>query len=122
MSDTQNPPFAPFLPPNETPMIPMVEKPVANKPKRSGGSRKKKPELTQGAVQTAASAGPQQKRTRKPSTTKRAPKFDLQTILAATAGLKEADMTAFQKGLNLLLDVNKAGRGRVLAALGKVFA
>jgi hypothetical protein len=117
--------------------VPPVEQPPATPPaggkkKRSGGSRKKKSadvytEAAKTAAQIPASAQP-----RKPGKSralaapygkqKRAPKFDLQTILAATAGLKEADMPAFQKGLNLLMDVAKAGRVRVLAALGKVFS
>lgn len=100
-------PFTPFNP--ETPLQPEAP-PV--KPKRQ--SRKK--------VEDAISAQPRQRRTSKPKPAKRAPKFELQAILAATSGLKEADMKAFEAGLNLLMDTNKAGRARILEALGKVFA
>lgn len=123
MSDAQNPPFAPFQP---TAPVPPVEQPPSSTAKKPRSRKKKNIPLSSdpapGERMKQQTAKEVAKRTRKPSTTKRAPKFDLQTILAATVGLKEADMAAFQKGLNLLLDVNKAGRGRVLAALGKVFA
>lgn len=73
-------------------------------------------------VLVEAPAEKKKRKSRTPETEKRPPKFDLQTILKATSGLKDADMPAFQKGLELLLDENKAGRERLLAGWGKVFA
>lgn len=96
------------------------------KKKRKSGKKKKATGAAQVAVVAETSPAPakppRKPRTSKAPSAKRTPKFELQAILAATAGLKEADMPGFEKGLNLLLDVNAAGRARLLAAWAKVFS
>lgn len=110
MSDTTLPPFAPFQPLPTPP-----EKPVG-KTKRS----RKKPAVPQGSEPAQPEKRQRRKRAEKPA--KRAPRYDLQTILKVAAALKEADQPVFEKLLGVLSELPKAGRERVLKALGEVFA
>ena len=126
MTDTPLP-FAPFQPsPPIVPEKPAKDKSETAKQKAAREKREAKAATKPYPDQTdrLLAATPRQKRrsadTSKPN--KRAPKFDLQTILAAASTLKEADMSAFEKMIGLLQDAGKPGRDRLLAALGKVFA
>lgn len=103
--------------------------PVGKKKRKSGGKKKKAaapsaslPQIAGAPMPAPAAPAPKTRKPRTPKATKRAPKFELQAILAATAGLKEADMPGFEKGLNVLMDTNAVGRARLLAAWAKVFA
>ena len=50
-----------------------------------------------------------------------APKFDLQTTLAAAKLLNEDDFPMFEKLVIMFDEAGKPQRDRVLAAIGKVF-
>ena len=128
MTDTPLP-FAPFQP--SPPTQPVAEKPTkaksetakqkaAREKREAKAATKPYPDQTDRVL----AAAPRQKRrsTGTPKASKRAPKFDLQTILAAASTLKEADMPAFEKMIGMLQDAGKPGRDRLLAALGKVFS
>lgn len=128
MTDSPFPPFA--LPQNPSPPL-APEQPKEKKPRRVTKAK----ELSALAAGTAPvgvdhvgapefkEKPPRKKRgPNKPkASNQRAPKFDLQTILAATSMLKEADMPAFEKMIGLLQDAGKPGRARLLEALSKVF-
>ena len=133
MTDTPLP-FAPFQP--SPPTQPVAEKPAKAKSETAKSETAKQKAAREKREAKAATkpypdqtdrvlaAAPRQKRrsTGTPKASKRAPKFDLQTILAAASTLKESDMPAFEKMIGLLQDAGKPGRDRLLAALGKVFA
>lgn len=110
MVDMPNTPFVPFIPSPTT----APEQPKSAKPTGRRKTTAKAPEVP------PVAKPPRKKREVKPA--KRAPKFDLQTILAVASQLKEADMAAFEKMLGQCQDLGKASRTRVLAALGKVFS
>ena len=124
MTDTPLP-FAPFQP--SPPTVP--EKP-AETPKQKAAREKREKKAAAAekdhAREVAAAERPPSRQKRRstgtPKASKRAPKFDLQTILAAASTLKEADMSAFEKMIGMLQDAGKPGRDRLLAALGKVFS
>jgi hypothetical protein len=118
MSENTPSPFAPFMP---NPIG--AETPAAEKPAKAKG-RPKKIETTvipeTAMVQPAANKPPRKTREKKTLKT-HAPKFDLQTALAAFALLNEADHAMFEKLVIMLDDAGKPQRDRVLAAIGKVF-
>lgn len=132
MSETPPSPFTPFqLPAGSPPIVPEQPpaKPETAKQKASREKHEAKEAAQKDAAETTktpAKPEPRQKRTTTPRKTKtaktRAPKFDLQTILAAASSLKEADMPTFEKMIGMLQDAGKPARDRLLAALGKVFA
>lgn len=108
-------PFTPFSPLTQPSQTPEADAPPA-------GKRKKKASALP-APETPAPATP--KPARKPRAVKPlkpAPKFDLQTILRATAGMKEDDLGLFQKMVGDLQSINESQRTRVLEGLSKVFA
>lgn len=120
MSDTPFAPFAPFAPSTTTapgPITAAVEK--ARKPRKTKAVEQKKTAVVELATPPAEKPARKKRAANKPKTP--SPKFDLQTILAAAASLKDADMAAFEKLIGLLQDAGKPGRARLLAALGKVF-
>jgi len=108
MNETPQTPFAPFQP--SPPVQPETPQP-----------RQKRKAKAETPAQEPPAAQPRQKR-KKAAVKTRAPKFDLQTILAAASELKEADMPAFEKMIGMLQDAGKPGRARLLTALGKIFA
>ena len=117
MAETPSP-FAPFQPsPPTAPAQPA-------KPAKQARKKRAQPPAADVVRAEDTVKAPRQKRrsTGTPKVAKRAPKFDLQTILSAASSLKEADMPAFEKMIGLLQDAGKPGRERLLAALGKVFA
>ncbi|MFA5897736.1 MAG: hypothetical protein WC829_01355 [Hyphomicrobium sp.] len=119
MNDSPFPPFA--LPQNPSPPL-APEQPKAKKPRRVGKAKELAAPYAEALP--AAPEKPARKK-RGPNKAKapnqRTPKFDLQTILGAASTLKEADMPAFEKMIELLQDAGKPGRTRLLEALGKVF-
>lgn len=118
MTDVPHP-FAPFSP--SPPTVP--EQPKAEKPAKEKKPRGEK-QIVQTSVPTEAAMG---KPARKPRTTKpkvlkhHAPKFDLQTTLAAAQLLNEGDFSLFEKLVVMLDEAGKPARDRVLGALSKVF-
>lgn len=125
MNDTPFAPFAPFRPNpvgTETP----AKKSSKEKKPRKAKTTAEFPERPALAAPTATVEKPARKLratkvTIKSKVKAASPKFDLQTILAAAASLKDADMGTFEKLIGLLQDAGKPGRARLLAALGKVF-
>ena len=125
-------PFAPFTPPSQLP--PMFEAPTAApEPVKRKRGRPAKAKVTKAPkAPKAPKAAPAEKvgttKRRKPRSDKqapvapkKAPKFDLQTILRVAATLKEADQRMFERLLGELSAMPKASRARILAALHGVF-
>lgn len=132
MSDTTqaNPLFAPFQPEAQAP-VPFTAAPDVPPAKRA-----RKPRAT---VADAVSAGLRQsvrKAVGLPQKAKRKPRppkqptspeqprsvLDLQTILRGASGLKDEDFGAFDALLTMFDKMSKPQSGRILTALGKVFA
>lgn len=104
-------PFAPFQPspptqPAEIP--PKTKKELAAENKASKAAAKE-----QGAPAPAKT---------KTALKNHAPKFDLQTTLAAAATLNEGDFPMFEKLIVMLDEAGKPTRDRLLAAIEKIFA
>ena len=124
-------PFAPFTPPSQLP--PMFEAPTAApEPVKRKRGRPAKAKVTKASKMPAEKVGTAKRRkprsdkqapvaSRHSAATKRAPKFDLQTILRVAATLKEADQRMFERLLGELSAMPKASRARILAALHGVF-
>ena len=130
MNDTPTSPFAPFTPPSQP--LPMFEAPTATPEpvKRKRGRPAKSKAVKAPKAAPAEKAAKRRKprsdkqapvASRHSAATKRAPKFDLQTILRVAATLKEADQRMFERLLGELSAMPKASRGRILAALHGVF-
>lgn len=103
-------PFAPFQPsPTTAPALPAEtpEKPARQK-------RRTKAEM--------AGEAPAEKPAKKTPLKSHAPKFDLQTTLAAAATLNEGDFPMFEKLIVMLDEAGKPTRDRLLAAIEKIFA
>ena len=117
MSDQPAPPFPPFNPNASAP-------PPAAPPETPAPKRRKSGKKAAAAAQAPAEPAVPRQRRRKSGAPKgkRAPKFDLQTILAAASSLKESDMDAFQKMIGICQDLGKPARDRVLEAIGKIFS
>ena len=98
-------PFAPFQP-----SPPTAPEQVANTEKPARQKRRTKAEM-EGAAPVKT----------KPSLKAHAPKFDLQTTLAAAKLLNEDDFPMFEKLVIMFDEAGKPQRDRVLAAIGKVF-
>ncbi len=111
MADT---PFPPFMPPQASPPT-QPEQPAKQ-------TRKKKDQAPATDVVKAEDTVkvPRQKR-RSAGLKSHAPKFDLQTTLAAAQSLNESDFPVFEKLVIMLDEYGKPGRDRLLAAIGKVF-
>jgi hypothetical protein len=119
MTDTPSP-FAPFLP--GTPAT-QTELPAAEKPARKKRTPKTEEVVTGVAEQPNGDLKIVTKRQpRKASLKTQAPKFDLQTTLAAASTLNEADFPLFEKLVILLDEAGKPARDRVLEAVGKIFS
>lgn len=132
MPDPNEVPFTPFTPlsPPTAPVAPAAEKPKRERKKKIASKKKSKaaavpaPQAPVAQPVTPVAEKPKRKTRKLPDgvkPNKRAPKFELQTILKATAGMKEADMPLFQKMLDQLQGAGKPTRGRIMTALGKVF-
>ena len=106
-------PFAPFQP---GPAAPTAETPPAETAKQKAAREKRE-------AKAAAEAGAPkpEKAARKTGLKSHAPKFDLQTTLAAAKMLNEDDFALFEKLVNMLDEAGKPARDRVLAAASKVF-
>lgn len=110
MNDTPSP-FAPFQPsPTTAPTLPAEAAP--DKPARQ--KRRTKAEM--------AGEPTTEKPAKKASLKPHAPKFDLQTTLAAAATLNEGDFPMFEKLIIMLDEADKPTRDRLLAAVEKIFA
>ena len=124
MNDTPTSPFAPFTPPSQP--LPMFEaptaapEPVKRKRGRPAKAKVAKPTKAAPAEKIAKRRKPRSDK-QAPVAPKKAPKFDLQTILRVAATLKEADQRMFERLLGELSALPKASRGRILAALHGVF-
>ena len=116
MTDTS--PFAPFQPsPPTTPALPTEP---AEKPARA--KRRTKAEMAAEAGDVADIAQLPGKPAKKASLKSHAPKFDLQTTLAAAKMLSDDDFGLFERVVILFDEAGKPQRDRVLAAIGKVFS
>ena len=122
MTDAPSP-FAPFTPAAQ----PTAEPPKTETPKQQLAREKREAKAAnkaQAAIAppfaTQTPAKPTRKK-RTPTLKAHAPKFDLQTALAAFALLNEADHAMFEKLVIMLDDAGKPQRDRLLAAIGKVF-
>jgi hypothetical protein len=102
-------PFAPFQP-----SPPISPEPAANTEKPARQKRRTKAEM--------AGEAPAEKPAKKPALKSHAPKFDLQTTLAAAKMLNEDDFPMFEKLVIMFDEAGKPQRDRVLAAVAKVFA
>ncbi len=125
-------PFAPQFQPPQTespPLQPGTDPDVNNKPRKETKKQKLAREKREAAAAKKAAAEqvpnkpPKPPRKRKVAAvkTKRATKYDLQTILKIAATLKEGDSKVFEKMLGELSALAKGSRERVLKALGEVF-
>jgi len=119
-------PFAPFTtqPMFEAPTA--APEPVKRKRGRPAKAKAAKPAKAAPAEKVAKRRKPRSDKqalvaAKHSPATKRAPKFDLQTILRVAATLKEADQRMFERLLGELSALPKASRSRVLAALHGVF-
>lgn len=126
----QDTPFAPFMPPNQTPTMPMPEDaPHTASDPNNKKKRKKANPIKQSVVQATVAAAMEQSGTKRrrrklpegAKVAKRQPKYDLQTILRVASTLKEADQKVFEKLLGELSAMPKASRGRIMTALSEVF-
>lgn len=121
-NDPETPaPFAPFLPAGQP------TGPVHSEPKPSRRKTRKKPspaktEPVRAAAPVAPPAPRQRRRKAAEPKSKRAPRYDLQTILKVAAALKDGDQKVFEKLLGELSALAKGSRERVLKALGEVFS
>jgi hypothetical protein len=118
MNDTPSP-FAPFQPnpaaqPTHSPIPP-----EQTKTKKELAAEKKAAKAAAKAPPAAEPAAPRQPR--KPSLKSHAPKFDLQTTLAAAQMLNDDDFGLFERIVILFDEAGKPQRDRVLAAVAKVF-
>lgn len=118
-------PFAPFLPPNETPVEPMPMPPKPAKPekkkKAAAPASYKVDYTTELSKNKEAETKKRRRTTKKAAPTKRQPRYELQTILKIAGTLKESDQKVFEKLLGELSELAKGSRTRVLKALGEVF-
>ena len=103
-------PFAPFQPASP-PTQPETAAPETAKEKKAREKREAK----------AAAKETPQATPRKPALKSHAPKFDLQTTLAAAKMLNEDDFSMFEKLVIMFDEAGKPQRDRVLAAISKVF-
>ena len=117
MNDTPSP-FAPFQP-NSPPTQPETPA-TTGKTKKELAAEKKAAKAAEKQKAANEPAAPRQ--ARKTSLKSHAPKFDLQTTLAAAASLNEGDFPMFEKLIILLDEAGKPTRDRLLAALEKIFA
>ena len=97
---SENPPFPPFK------LEPTTEAP----PEKAKREKKAKTDISEAPPKRRAA-----------SLKAHAPKFDLQTTLAAAKLLSESDFPLFEKLIIALDDAGKPARDRVLAAVTKVF-
>ena len=119
-----NPPFPPFNP--APPMYPQQPADVTTEIKSETAKQKAAREKREAKATAKANVPgminqPRQRR-KSPNGTKTAPKFELQTILAAASTLNADDYPLFEKVINLLDEAGKPGRERLMAAITKVFA
>lgn len=119
MNDTPSP-FAPFQP--NSPSADEPEAPAKIKKQIAAEKKAAKAAIKKNAETDRAVAGQSDKLPRKTSLKTQAPKFDLQTTLAAAATLNEGDFPLFEKLVILLDEAGKPARDRVLEAVGKIFA
>jgi hypothetical protein len=103
-------PFAPFQP-----SPPTAPEPAANTEKPTRAKRRTKAEMD--AIDKPFVEAPK----KKPALKSHAPKFDLQTTLAAAKLLNEDDFPMFEKLVVMLDEAGKPQRDRVLSAIAKVF-
>lgn len=118
MTDVPSP-FAPFQLPTATPAVETKPEKAPRKPRTVG----KHPALAApyAAVAEAVQPKPERKKREKKTIKAYAPKFELQTILAAASTLNENDFPLFEKLALALDEAGKPQRDRVLEAIGKVF-
>lgn len=115
MSENQPSPFAPFQPSPttqpESAFVPVkpetVKQTIAREKREAKTAAKNKPEA--------------EKPSKKPVLKSHAPKFDLQTTLAAAKLLNEDDFPMFEKLVIMFDEAGKPQWDRVLAAVAKVF-
>ena len=122
MTDTPSP-FAPFQLPTATPAAEPKPEKAARKPRKA---KETAPSAAALADFTANADGAptkpdRKKREKKAGIKAYAPKFELQTILAAASTLNENDFPLFEKLAIALDEAGKPQRDRVLEAIGKVF-
>lgn len=125
-------PFEPFAPAlSLTPIKPEPEQKKPRKPRQRRPKEFKKtepPAFTPPGMSEIVNRAKTKKRKVKKARTapdskaKRAPKYELQTILRIAAALKEGDQKIFEKLLGELSALAKASRERVLKALAEVFS
>ena len=120
---TDQSPFAPFQPsPPVAPEQPAKAETAKQKASRfsraAKAAAKPYPDQTDRLLATA----PRQRRKAAPGLKTHAPKFDLQTTLAAASTLNEGDFPLFEKLIIMLDEAGKPQRDRLLAAVGKIFA
>lgn len=115
--DNEQAPFTPFTLDTDNAPAPAVASPKK-------GTRKKGVKKAAAVVGDAPAGAPKTKKPRKARAAKtpREAKLPLATILLATAGLKETDAHLLSQMVAALQQVNKGGRTRIVAALGRIFA
>lgn len=117
-------PFAPFQPQGAAPLVPETPAQTEETPKQKTAREKRetKAAIKKNAETDRAVAAQPDKATRRlPAKNRAAPKFDLQTTLAAAKMLNEDDFALFEKAVVMFDEAGKPQRDRVLAAIGKVF-
>lgn len=101
------------------------EAPAASAPKKRKTGKKasaKPSKKAAAAPKPVATKSPKgRKRASAPANSKTAPKFTVDQVLLATAGLKETDRQAFNQFVSAFYDIGKPARVRILAVLGKLF-
>ena len=110
-------PFAPFQP-----SPPISPEPAANTEKPARAKRRTKAEMA-GEAPERHPSGEVIKRDKTGAVKLKhhAPKFDLQTTLAAAKLLNEDDFPMFEKLVIMFDEAGKPARDRVLAAIAKLF-
>ncbi len=127
-NETQDPNqiFTPFTPsPPTDPAQPASQPPQVKRKKKAAAKQRTVAPVNPPAEQATPASKKERKKRAVPkprvAKAKRAPKYDLQTILRVASTLKDADSKAFEKMLGELSALPKGSRGRVLAALAEVF-
>lgn len=111
-------PFTPFQPQGAALLV------LENQPVQETAKEKKAREKREAAAKVSPSVpnpAPEKPARQKRTLKTHAPKFDLQTTLAAAKMLNEDDFALFEKAVVMFDEVGKPQRDRVLAAIGKVF-